>query len=124
MTGRPLPPVSVLVASPDRNFLILARTVLRGAGHHVATTTVSAERVRGQVRLRAPQVLLLDADQATVAALRADPGSTGTTVVHVVEEPGQEPADAPPAVGKWAPGSEFLEAVQNAGRTRLRLVDR
>ena len=73
--------LDVLLASKDRDFLRLARTVLRSAGHHVASTAVCSARVAGQVHLRTPRVLLLDADRPTVEAVRAAVVGSGTAVV-------------------------------------------
>ena len=129
--ARSEPSLDVLIASKDRNFVTLARAVLRAPGHHVVTTTVRSERVRRQVRLREPRVLLLDADPITAAALLADPGAPGTVVVRVTDEPDHAATDAPPAVDKWGPASDLLSAVEDAGqlgdpqrprRARLRLV--
>ena len=127
------PAVDVLVASRDRNFLTLARAVLRAAGHHVVTTSVRSERVQRQVRLRGPRVLLLEADPETVQLVRIAAAATGTTVLRITDDPGAEAAadETPSAVHKWGPPAHLLTAVdevlsgpavQNTPRAGLRLV--
>lgn len=130
MSGHPRA-LDVLVASADRDFLMLARTVLRSAGHHVASTTVCSVRVAGQVRLRTPRVLLLDADIPTVEAVRAASADSGTAVLRVTDDPpGPADPDAPSPVHKWASATTLLDTIDGArggavtpqGSARLRLV--
>lgn len=124
--------VDVLVASPDRNFRVLARAVLRAEGRHVVATSVSADRLPAQVRLRSPRVLLLDGSPAD-AELRRCVAATGTRIVFVDESPtGSRPRNSK-GVSKWAPAAVLAAAVAetpaaNGGpgersRSRLRLVE-
>jgi hypothetical protein len=112
--------LDVLVASMDRDFLRFARTVLRSAGHQVGSTTVCSERISGQIRLRRPHVVLLDADRAVVDGVRTAVAAGGTRVLRLSDEPELDAVmERPPPVHKWAPPTT-LRAVVGAARAAAR----
>ncbi len=121
--------LTVLIASPDHDYLRLARTVLRIRGHIVFTTSVGPDRLRRQVSLRWPDVVLLDCDANVLTQAHASLTALGVAVLRVVDDPaaGASPSRAP--IGKWVPATALVDAVARAGdertaagRPHLRLV--
>ena len=126
MNGR----LTVLVASPDRDYLRLARAVLRTHEHLVYTTSVSHEALCRQVRLRRPDVVLIDVSFEADKRFRADlTAPHAIPVLRVVE--GSDDAGSPGfgMIDKWAAPTELARAVGRAAEVssatvsrRLRLV--
>ena len=115
---------SVLVVCADKNFQRYARAVLRQHGHAVFATGVRIDDVAVQLRLRAPDVVLLDIDHLDAESLRSV--LARQAVVEVAEDP---LAAGPPAVGKWDAATELVDAVHAAAeavrrRSLLRVVHR
>jgi hypothetical protein len=119
----PVTPLGVLVASSDPNFRRLAATVLREAGHVASTSDLRSDRLSRHLRLRSPDVILVDADVATALLIRDAIGQP-PVVVCALDEP--QPGSELPVVGKWAAPGALVTAVEDAaqrrGRPRLRLV--
>lgn len=105
--------VDVLVSSPDGNFRALARAVLCAAGRRVVATSVVADRVPHQVRLRSPRVLLLDGP-APAAELRRCAATAGTSIVLVDESRPHAGSASQGTVSKWAPAAELVAVVEEA----------
>lgn len=114
--------VAVLVVCADRNFQRYARAVLRQEGHQVFVTGMSAADVAVQIRLRSPQVIVVDVDHQHAGEVRAAFGRIA--VVEVSDEPG---AVSGGAVGKWDGGPALIDAVERSvviarRRSLLRIV--
>ena len=114
--------VTVLVVCADRNFQRYARAVLVQDGHQVFITAMSAADVAVQVRLRSPQVIVVDVDHECADEARAACGRIA--VVEVSDEPG---AAGGATVGKWEGGPALVDAVERAvviarRRSLLRIV--
>ena len=114
--------VAVLIVCADRNFQRFARAVLRQSGHTAFVTGVRAADVAVQVRLRAPNVVLLDVDHEDAEAIRRVLGRTA--VVAASDDPATIAAGA---VGKWDGAPALVAAVEEAAnavrrRSSLRLV--
>ena len=111
--------LTVLVICADRTFLRFAKATLRSGGHTAFATRTHVADAAVQVRLRAPDVVLLDVDHADADAVRRVLGRT--PVVEISADP---QATATRAIGKWAVPSEIVTAVEaaaSAGRRRSRL---
>ena len=107
--------LTVLIASPDRDYLRLAQIVLRLHGHLVYTTSVKPDRLRRQVRLREPDILLIDCDSDTLAQVRSSlTAPHAVAVLRVYEGPAAigSPEDA--LIGKWVSPSCLASAVARA----------
>lgn len=122
--------LTVLIASPDRDYLWLARTVLRSHGHIVFTTSIRPERVRRQVRLRRPDVVLLDSDPDDLAWARESLATLRVALLGVHDDPRPGTSQSAAAIGKWVSADALADAVARAvddgsagGRRRLRVVD-
>ena len=107
--ARDVTSVGVLVVCADRNFQRYARAVLVQGGHQVFITAMSAVDVAVQVRLRSPQVVVLDVDHQHADNVRVAFGRI--VVVEVSDEP---EATGGATVGKWDGGPALLDAVERA----------
>lgn len=107
--------IAVLVACTDRNFQRYAQAVLRQAGHTAFSSAVRREDVAVQIRLRSPLVVVLDADHADAAAVRA--AVRRIAVVEVSDDPALTRGTA---VGKWGSAPELLDAVEQAAAATCR----
>ena len=107
--------LTVLIASPDRDYLRLAQIVLRLHGHLVYTTSVKPDRLRRQVRLREPDILLIDCDSDTVAQFRSSlTAPHAVAVLRAYEGPTVSGAPADGSIGKWVSPSCLANAVARA----------
>ena len=109
------------MASRDPNFLRLASAVLSRAGHGVHTTTDRTTRVQRLVRLRTPQVLVIEAAEGAASQVRAMVAGIGISlgVVLVSDEARhyvnglRGPGDMP-VVAKWGSPDALVYAVELA----------
>ena len=121
--GRPR--VDVLIASSDPNFLRLAGAVLSRAGHAVHTTTDRTTRVQRLVRLRTPQVLVIETAEGAAPQVYAMVAGFGVALglVLVSDDTPTQAAVARYARGagqfvpKWGPSEALVEAVERAAGT-------
>lgn len=117
-------PLEVLLASDDRAFLRLAGAVLGNAGHATTRSGVSARRLERLVRLRRPDVLVLDAHSSAVvvAEVCAMLLAAGRPLALVlVCEDGETPETGHsgelPVVARWGAPDSLVQAVQTAAGT-------
>lgn len=110
--------VSVLVASSDAAFRRLAGAGLSRAGAEVETVTAGPMRVERLLRLRRPQVVVLDAACASFDQVRARIGELPDppAVVLVAEQP------AAGMLAKWGPLEALVAEVQRAAGEHDRRV--
>ena len=108
--------LTVVVICADRTFLRFANALLRNGGHTAFATGVHVADAAVQVRLRAPDVVLLDVDHADAEQVRRVLGRT-----PIVEVSAAPSSIAPRAIGKWDGPSEIVTAIEAAARRRPRL---
>lgn len=110
--------LTVLIASSDRDYLRLARTVLRMSGHTVFTTSVRPDRVRRQVRLRRPDVVLLDCDPDDLVRSGEDLTTFDVALLGVRDDPGPGASHSSATISKWVSTDALADAVARAAADR------
>lgn len=110
--------LTVLIASSDRDYLRLARTVLRMSGHTVFTTSVRPDRVRRQVRLRRPDVVLLDCDPDDLVRAGEDLTTFDVALLGVRDDPGPGTSHGAAPISKWVSTDALADAVARAAADR------
>ena len=64
-------PADVVIATADRDFRRVTRALLSNEGCSVQSTGAAPDRIRRLMDARRPEVLILDADRATVQRVAA-----------------------------------------------------
>jgi CheY-like chemotaxis protein len=109
-------PTNVLVASRDGDYRRLAGAALTSAGLEVRTVVARAERVERLLEHRRPDVLVLDATQASVARINSFIATLKyPPALIVVAERGRESSDE---TDKWCSPAALVDAVAAATRGR------
>ena len=115
----PLPhsPLTVVVVSSDAAFRRLAGAALSRAGHAVHTAAATPQRLERLVRLRHPDVVVIDvpARAEPLAPAAPEPGLPRPKVLLVSE------AARPGMLDKWGPVEALVAGVEDRGRARPQL---
>lgn len=118
----PLPhsPLTVVVVSSDASFRRLAGAALSRAGHVVHTAAATPLRLERLVRLRHPQVVVLDVASGTEPLVLGPlgPGHPRPAIVLVSE------TRRPGTLDKWGPVETLVASVEDhvPPRPHLKLI--
>jgi uncharacterized membrane protein (UPF0127 family) len=114
-----LQPLRVLVLSPDRHFRTVV-SLLLARRNCSATTTANAARLGELIARERAEVAVIDASESAASSAVATVQTLAQPVgVVVVADELRGIRHDPPALAKWGPFEDLLEAIEGAAERRV-----